>query len=249
MSEASDKTKTRKRMALWRLLPLAIVVSALVFAYAMGWHTHLTLARLLESRAVLLAYVEAYPLLAPTFFALFYIAAVATSFPAASLLTVAGGFLFGWLLGGALVVVSATVGATLLFLAARTACGDLVKSRLGDRAARVAEGLEKDAFGYLLILRLAPVFPFWLVNIVPAVFNVPIKTYVGATALGIAPATFAFAYLGHGLESALVSAAESGQDLTLADLVTPQLTLAFAALALVVAIPVVVKRLGAAKLP
>ncbi|WP_274426318.1 TVP38/TMEM64 family protein [Chelativorans sp. YIM 93263] len=247
-TETSLENNSKKR-SVWRFLPLLFVVLVLGFVYAMGWHTHLTLSRLAESRAVLGAYVAAYPLLAPTLFALLYIAAVAASLPVASLLTIAGGFLFGWVLGGALVIVSATIGATLLFLAARTACGDFVRRRLGKRATRVAEGFEKDAFGYLLILRLAPVFPFWLVNVMPAAFNVPIRTYVGATALGIAPGTFAFAYLGHGLETSLVSAAESGQDLMLGDLVTPQLTLAFAALAVVVAIPVIVKKLSAAKLP
>lgn len=248
MPEATIRNESSKR-PIWRFLPLVFVVLVLAFIYAMGWHNYVTLSRLAESRAVLGAYVAAYPLLAPTLFALLYIAAVAASLPAASLLTVAGGFLFGWILGGALVIVSATVGATLLFLAARTACGDFVKRRLGKRATRVAEGFENGAFGYLLILRLAPIFPFWLVNVVPAVFNVPIRTYIGATALGIAPGTFAFAYLGHGLETALVAAAESGQDLTLGDLVTPQLTLAFAVLAIVVAIPVVIKKLSAAKLP
>lgn len=246
---ASEQTGRENKPGIWRFLPLAIIVLALIAAYAMGWHKHLTLSTLIESRAMLDSYVNAHPLAAPALFVLLYIALVAMSLPAASLLTIAGGFLFGWVLGGVLVIVAATTGATLLFLAARRACGNFVRQRLGERSARLAEGFEHGAFGYLLILRLAPVFPFWLVNIIPAIFKVPVRTYIGATALGIAPATFAFAYLGHGVETALLSAKAAGQDLRVQDLVTPQLTLAFAALAIVAAIPIVIKRLRGARLP
>lgn len=144
-------------------------------------------------------------------------------------------------------VVAATAGATALFLAARTALGDVLKRRMSGRAARLARGFEEGAFGYLLILRLAPVFPFWVVNIAPAFFHVRLKTYVTATALGIAPATFAYAYLGHGLESVLVSAAAAGREPGIADLVTPELTIALAALAAVAAIPIIVRKLRGAR--
>ncbi|WP_246226397.1 TVP38/TMEM64 family protein [Chelativorans xinjiangense] len=245
---ASEKPDTEKRRILWRFAPLALVVLALVAGYAMGWHRYLTLAALADSREMLKAYVTAHPLLAPTVFALVYAAAVAASFPAASLLTVTAGFLFGWLLGGMLVVVAATTGATLLFLAARTALGDVLKRRMSGRAARLAQGFEEGAFGYLLVLRLAPVFPFWIINIAPAFFNVRLKTYVAATALGIVPATFAYAYLGHGLDSVLISAARSGHDLSLADLVTPELTTALAALAVVAAIPLIIRKVRGKRL-
>lgn len=247
MTMTGETTGTQARRMLWRWAPLALVLLALFGAYAMGWHRHFTLAALAESRVALKAYVAAHPLLAPALFALFYAAAVAIAFPAASLLTVAGGFLFGWLLGGSLVVVAATAGATALFLAARTALGDVLKRRMSGRAARLARGFEEGAFGYLLILRLAPVFPFWVVNIAPAFFHVRLKTYVTATALGIAPATFAYAYLGHGLESVLVSAAAAGREPGIADLVTPELTVALAALAAVAAIPIIVRKLRGAR--
>lgn len=249
MHTAKEGTGMEKGQPIRRFLPLAIIVLALVAAYAMGWHKHLSLSTLMESRAMLDSYVHTHPLAASALFVLLYILVVATSLPAASLLTIAGGFLFGWVLGGALVIIAATTGATLLFLAARRACGDFVKQRLGERAARLAEGFEHGAFGYLLILRLAPVFPFWLVNVIPAIFNVPVRTYIAATVLGIMPATFAYAYLGHGLETALLSARAAGQGLRVHDLVTPQLTLAFAALAVVAAIPIVIKKLRGARLP
>ncbi|MCT7373928.1 TVP38/TMEM64 family protein [Chelativorans salis] len=245
---AGEKTDPERRLILWRFAPLAFVIVALLLGYAMGWHRYLTLDALADSREMLKAYVAAHPLLAPAVFALVYVATVAASFPAASLLTVAAGFLFGWLLGGMLVVVAATAGATLLFLAARTALGDVLRRWMCGRTARLAQGFEEGAFGYLLVLRLAPIFPFWIINIAPAFFNVRLKTYVAATALGIMPATFAYAYLGHGLDSVLMSAARSGRDLALADLVTPQLTVAFAALAVVAAIPLIIRKVRGKRL-
>ena len=239
---AEVKEQDARRTRLWRYAPAGLILVGLIIAYALGLHHYLTLDSLAESREALKSFVAAHPITAPLGFAVLYALAVAFSIPAASALTVFAGFLFGWLLGGMLVAVAATAGATGLFLAARTACGDSVRCRLGGRAARFAEGLEKDAFSYLLVLRLAPIFPYCVVNIAPAFFNVPLRTYIAATFLGILPATFAFAYLGRGVESVLVAAMQSGREATIGDLVTPEITLAFGALALVAAIPIVIKK-------
>nr|WP_244468044.1 VTT domain-containing protein [Nitratireductor soli] len=240
----TDQNETAgKRRLLRRVLPMLVIAGGLVSGYALGLHQYLSLGFLAESREALRGYVAANPLLAPAGFAALYALAVAFSFPAASILTLFAGFLFGWLLGGALVAVAATIGAAAVFLAARSAFGDALSRRLGGRASQMAKGFEKDAFGYLLVLRLAPIFPFWMVNIAPALFNVRLGTYALATFIGILPATFAYAYLGHGLDSVLTAAARAGRDVTLSDLVTPQLTIAFAALAVVAAIPLVIRKL------
>lgn len=246
---ASDKIDARKPHILWRYAPLILVAAFLVTAYALGWHRYFTLSNLADSRAALKAYVMAHPVLAPAAFVSLYTLAAATAFPAASLLTVAGGFLFGWLLGGTLVLVGATAGATLLFLAARTAFRDTLRRLAGGKLARLAKGFEDGAFGYLLLLRLVPIFPFWLVNIAPAFFEVRTKTYLAATALGIMPGTFAYAYLGRGLESVIVAAANSGREATLSDLATRELTVALLAVAIVAAIPLIVRKLRAKRLP
>jgi hypothetical protein len=94
-------------------------------------------------------------------FVVAYALAVAFSFPAASILTIFAGFLFGWLLGGALTAIAATTGAAAVFLAAKSAFGDVLRKRAGPFAAKLADGFAKDAFGYLFVLRLAPVFPFF----------------------------------------------------------------------------------------
>ncbi len=232
----------RQKRPSWRFLPIAVVLAGLAFGYAMGWQNYLSLDYLSASRASLKAMVADHPVLAPLVFALVYVAAVAFSFPAATVLTVIAGFLFGWLAGGAIVSVSATLGATLLYVAARTALSDVLKERLGGRAAKMTQGFEEDAFGYLLALRLAPFFPFFAVNIAPAFFDVRLKTFVAATFLGILPATFAYTWLGVGLDSVVKAAQEAGHDVAWSDVVTPQITLAFLALAVVAALPTVVRR-------
>jgi uncharacterized membrane protein YdjX (TVP38/TMEM64 family) len=226
-----------------RFLPVVIIAAGLGLGYAMGWQRFFTLEFLGESRQALAAFVSANPVLSRLGFFAVYATAVAFSFPAASVLTIFGGFLFGWLQGALLVALAATLGATGLFLAARSAFGDVLRSKVGGVAKAMAEGFERDAFSYLLVLRLAPVFPFFIVNIVPALFKVPLKTYVAATLLGILPGTFAYAFLGQGVGSALDSAAQAGEQLSVGDLVTPQLIGAFFALGAVALIPVLIKRL------
>ena len=226
-----------------RLLPAAVLVVALVLGYALGLHRFLTLEFLAGSRAELLAWQDANPLLSMAAFFAAYALAVAVSVPAASVLTIAGGFLFGWLAGSVLVAFAATLGATVLFVVARTAFGGFLRDRIGGQAARFAEGFERDAFSYLLALRLAPVFPFFIVNVAPALFNVPTRTYVAATFLGILPGVVAYAWLGQGIDSVLSAAEASGHRPALGDLVTADITIAFAALALVALVPPVVRTL------
>ncbi|MEP9398536.1 TVP38/TMEM64 family protein [Mesorhizobium sp. KR2-14] len=232
----------------WRFAPLAIVAAGLVIGYALGWQHYLSLDYLAESRQVLKDFAADNPVLAPLGFLAIYIGAVAFSFPAASILTIFGGFLFGWLLGGALAIVGATVGATAIFLAARSACTASVRRRLGGLGEKLSAGFERNAFGYLLVLRIAPFIPFFMVNIAPALFNVRLGTYVAATFIGIMPAAFAYAWLGQGCDSVLMAAESAGQQVTLGDLVTPQITIAFIALALVAALATVVRRAWASRL-
>ena len=118
-------------------------------------------------------------------------------------LTLLGGFLFGWLVGGAAAAVAATIGATGLFLIARTSIGDALLHRAGSRVQRLAAGFREDAFSYLLFLRFLPVVPFWITNLASALFGVPLKTFFLATQIGVIPATYAFAVAGSGLDSVI----------------------------------------------
>lgn len=227
----------------WRFAPLAIIGAGLATAYAMGWQDYLSLEFLGDSRQALRSFVAANPVLAPAGFVACYALAVAISFPAPSLLAIFSGFLFGWLAGGLYAVIAATAGATALFLAARTAFGGFLRDRAGGRAAKLAQDFEKDAFGYLLVLRIAPFIPFVLVNIAPAFFNVRLRTFLAATLIGILPGAFSYAWLGQGLDSVLAAAGRAGRDIAVSDLVTPEITIAFVALALVAALSLIVRRM------
>jgi len=232
------------RAPAWRrYLPLAIIVAGLTLGYAAGLQDYLSLTVLAEQRDGLKAFVADHQIGSALGFVALYALAVAFSFPAASILTIFSGFLFGWLLGGALTAIAATAGASAIFLAAKSAFGDVLRKRAGPFASKLADGFAENALGYLFVLRLAPIFPFFIMNIAPAFFDVKLRTYVVATFFGILPGTFAYAWLGQGLDSVIVSAAAAGREVSITDLVTPEITIAFLGLAIVAAIPTIVSKL------
>jgi uncharacterized membrane protein YdjX (TVP38/TMEM64 family) len=240
-----------------RLLPLAVVVVLIAVAYYTLGRGGISLEALVRHRMAIDEFVSDHRLLAVLAYVGLYIAAVALSVPGAVFLTAAGGFLFGLAIGVPAAVIGATIGATLIFLIARSALGEPLLRRAGPRAAQLAKGFRDDAFNYLLFLRLVPAFPFFLVNLVPAFAGVRLGTFVAATALGIIPATVVFALAGTGLDSiimvqknayqACLAAGHSACSLTFdaADALTPRLLGALVALGLLALIPVIVKRLRA----
>jgi uncharacterized membrane protein YdjX (TVP38/TMEM64 family) len=240
-----------------RLLPLIAVVLLAGLAYYAFGHGGISLEALVRHRMAIEAFVAGHRVLAVLAFIAIYIAAVALSVPGALFLTMTGGFLFGLVVGATAATIGATAGATLIFLVARTALGEPLLRRVGPRASQLAKGFRDDAFSYLLFLRLVPAFPFFLVNLVPAFAGVWLGTFVGATALGIIPATFVYAFAGTGLDSVITAQKNSYQaclasgrsDCSLTfdamDVLTPQLIGALVALGLLALVPVVVKRLRA----
>ncbi len=242
-----------------RLAPLAVIVALAGLVFAMGWHRHLTLETLVHHRAVISNFVDAHIAVALAAFFALYVAVVALSLPGATILTIAAGILFGVVIGGTLAIIAATIGATVIFLIAKTAFGEHLLARAGPLAVKLAQGFRRDAFSYLLFLRLVPAFPFWLVNLAPALFGVRLATFVGATALGIVPGTFTFAFLGAGLDSVIVaqeraynaclaaSRADCRLDFHMMSALTPQLFAALVALGLIALIPIALKRWRAHK--
>ncbi len=240
-----------------RLAPLAVLVVLAALVFATGLHRELSLDAMLSHRAELDRFVSTHRFYALAAFAALYVTVVALSIPGAVYLTMTGGFLFGAVAGGLISIVSATAGATILFLIARTAFGEHLVRRAGPLAERLASGFRKDAFSYLLMLRLVPAFPFFLVNLVPALAGVRLLPFVAATALGIIPATFAFAYLGAGLDSVIASheaaynacvaagRSDCRLEFELGAAFTPQLVAALAVLAMIALIPLIVKRFRA----
>ena len=179
------------------------VVGAVVLLRATGAAQQVSLITLATHRDALAAFVAANLALAAAAYVAFYVVAVAFSLPGAVFITLAGGLLFGAVAGTALTVLGATVGATAVFLFARRIFGADALDRMGPAARRLAEGIRRNAASYLLVLRLVPLFPFFLVNLVPAFVGVRLRTYVTTTAIGILPGTAVFSLAGEGLGDVL----------------------------------------------
>jgi uncharacterized membrane protein YdjX (TVP38/TMEM64 family) len=224
-----------------RLLPLAILLLAVLAAFALGLDDYVSFEQLERNRARLLDLVDRHPLLAPFAFMLIYAAVVALSIPGGAVLTIAGGFLFGIALATLYVVVAATLGATVVFLIARTALGDSLRRNAGPAMRRMEAGFRENALNYLLFLRLIPVFPFWLVNLVPAFLGVPLRTYVIATAVGIIPGSLVYASVGNGLGAVF----EAGGRPDLGIIFEPEIILPIVGLAVLALCPVAYKKIKA----
>ena len=167
-----------------------------------------------------------------------YALAVTFSLPVALPLTLTGGAVFGWL-ALPLVLVGATVGAGNVFIAVRTAFGDVARRRAGPFLAKLETGFNTNAFSYLLALRLIPAAPFWVINIVPALTRMTLKSYLAATFIGIAPGTAVFVSVGRGLDHVLAA----GRPPALEILASPAILGPLAALGLLALMPVVWKRI------
>lgn len=227
-----------------RMIPLAVLVLGLLAFFLFDLDRYLSFQALAQHREWLVAEVAAHETLAVVAFVAVYGTAVAFSIPAGAALTVTAGFLFGTALAAAAAVVGATLGAIAVFLAARTALGDLLRAKAGPALLRMEAGFRANAFNYLLVLRLVPLFPFWLVNLVPAFLGVPLRTYVLATFLGIIPGTIVFASLGNGLGAIL----EAGGTPDLSIVFDPEVLLPILALAALALVPVLYKKMKARRI-
>jgi uncharacterized membrane protein YdjX (TVP38/TMEM64 family) len=192
----------------------------------------LSLDSLKANRDALLQYTTSQYEIAVALFILVYILQTAFSLPGGAVLTLTGGFLFGSLMGTLFVNVGATAGATLAFLAARYLLRDWVEQKFGDRLGPIQEGFAKNAFSYLMTLRLIPAFPFFLVNLVSGLTRVNLGTYVLATSIGIIPGSFVFAFAGRQL----------GTINSLSEIASPPVLLAFTLLGLLALMPVAYRK-------
>jgi uncharacterized membrane protein YdjX (TVP38/TMEM64 family) len=183
---------------LGRLAPLAVLLLGLLLFFVFGLERYLSFDMLRRHHTTLAAWVEAHTVLAMIAFVLGYAVVVAFSLPVAALVTPLAGYLFGTWVGAGLSVIAATLGAIAVFLAARSALYDLFHARAGSRLQRLEKGFARDDFNYLLSLRLIPIFPFWLINVVPALLGMRLDRFALATLLGIIPGAIVYAGLGDG---------------------------------------------------
>ncbi len=221
----------------WRWVPLMLLAGGLVAFFALGYDDYVQLDTLRAHRETAVSWVEAHPARAVPLFMLAYAIMVAFSLPGGALATIIGGFLFGVTTASLCVVISATIGASALFLAARSALGGGLRARAGSGLERMKNGFHEHALSYLLVLRLIPVFPFWLVNLVPAFVGVKFRVYVLGTFLGIIPGSVVYAFVGDGLGELL----DAGRAPDLATIFQPRFLLPILALAVLASAPVVYK--------
>ncbi|MGB0935629.1 MAG: TVP38/TMEM64 family protein [Alphaproteobacteria bacterium] len=221
-----------------RYIPILVLVGLLVTVYALGLHNYLSFETLKQYRFQLLELVESQYVLTVLGFMALYTVVIALSIPGGAILTITSGFLFGSLFGTLFVVIAATAGATALFMLAKSTVGDHLRDKAGPMLDKMAKGFEEDSFNYLLILRLVPLFPFWLVNLAPAFLGVGLRTYVIATAIGIIPGSFVYASVGTGIGSVF----DSDETFDPRNIITTEIIVALVGLAVLAAIPVLYKK-------
>jgi uncharacterized membrane protein YdjX (TVP38/TMEM64 family) len=233
MSEAQGRSSGLRR---W--LPVLLLAAAIGTFFALGLGRYLTWEVFRDNRQWLLDEIARMGVVAPLIYILVYTGVAALSVPGGAILTITGGFLFGPWLGGLYSLVGATIGGSIVFLIARTSFGDLLRERAGPALRKLEAGFREDSANYLLFLRLVPLFPFWLVNLVPAFFDVSLRSFVLFSFIGMAPGSFVYSSVGAGA-GALIARGE-----------TPDLRIIFqwqvlgplTALAVLALVPVVYKR-------
>ncbi len=190
---------TARRSLYLRMTPILILALGLAMAFYYDLHTLFTFEALRENRLSVIDWKQDNYTLTIFAFVAAYGIITAISLPGATWMTIAGGFMFGAVEGGLLVLLGATVGATVVFLAARHAFAGYFRAKVGSFIFSMEKGFRDDAISYLLVLRLVPLFPFWLVNLVPAFLSISTPAYIVATFFGIIPGVYVYASLGSGL--------------------------------------------------
>lgn len=218
-----------------KLAIAAVIACAIAMFFYFDLGRFLSLDALKTNRDDLLAFTETNYAASVVLFILAYIAVTGLSLPGAVILTLAGGFLFGSVFGTLFVNLGATSGATLAFLAARYLLRDWVEQKFGKWLGPLQEGFTKNAFSYLMTLRLIPLFPFFIVNLVSGLTRMSVGSYVAATALGIVPGSFVYAYAGRQL----------GTINSLKEIASPNVIAAFVLLGLLALLPIVYKKFTA----
>lgn len=186
---------------LLKFLPIIIILVLMIGFFIFGGFDFLSFDNLKKYHETLKVFLENNKVLFPFVFILIYIAATALSIPGAIFLTILSGFLFGRYLATVYVSIGATIGASILFIAAKSVIGDFFLKKAGTKLKKISDGFNRNAMCYMMFLRLIPLFPFWLVNIIPAFFKIRFRTFLWTTFFGIMPGTFVYAQAGVGLKS------------------------------------------------
>lgn len=239
MTEVSEQKQSPVWVKLW---PIYLIVAVMIGAWQLGLFQYLSLETLREQQEVLQDFVANNLVLAIAIFIAVYAAATLFMVPGALWITIAGGFLFG-LVGGSLATIAgATLGASLLFFAAKTSIGSALRDRAGPFMAKMEAGFNENPFSYMFALRLLPVVPFPVANIAPALLGAKYREYAITTAVGIIPGVIAYTWVGSGLGATFAA----GEDPNLG-IIAKNMLPALAALGVVSLIPVAYKKITGRK--
>ena len=236
--KAKESGLDAARVGLRQLWPVVLIAAVLAAALGLGWHEHLSFKSLSYNREALMAWASANEKTAVLWFVGAYVLVVAASIPGKIWMTLAGGFLFGTVPGAVLTLIGTTIGSALLFVAVRYALRDFVASYFGPRLRRLDEGFHKNEFSYLMALRLAPIFPFWIVNLGAALLGVRFWTFILTTFLGGIPGSFIYSSLGAGIGDVI----DAGEMPDAGMLVEPKVLALLFGLAVISLLPVALER-------
>lgn len=242
-AEAGNARRAGGSLSLGRLIPILILLAGLGAFFLFDLHQYVTADALKQHREALRAWVADYGVWSVVIFGVIYLLVAAFSIPGGAVLTVAGGFLFGPYVATLCIVIGATLGAMTLFLAARYAIADLLRAKAGPFLGKIEQGFNEDGMSYMFILRLVPLFPFWLVNLAPAFLGVPLRTFAVSTFIGIIPGTFVYALVGDGAGAVF----DQGGDIDFGIISEPRVLAPIVGLIVLAFVPVVYKRLRARK--
>jgi uncharacterized membrane protein YdjX (TVP38/TMEM64 family) len=241
----TDMTEMPAKSGLARRLPLiAILIVAAVGAFTL--RDVLTFETLAENRERLIAFRDAHYAATVAGFIAAYVGIVAFSLPGATIATLTGGFLFGVFPGALFNVTAATIGATLIFLAARWGLGERLAARMDEgegRIQRIKRGIDENQWEMLFLIRLVPAVPFFVANLLPALVGVPLYRYVVSTFFGIIPGAVVYTSVGAGLGEVFAR----GERPDLGIIFEPRVLLPILGLAALAALPIAVRALRGRK--
>ena len=222
------------------IIAIGVLGILIAIGYYFGLQNYLNLDALGEIRT----WIQDNLVLATLLFVLIYAGLVAISFPGATFLTIAGGFLFGQWIGTASVVIAATIGSTIIFMLAKWVFKDALASKASGFVSKMEDGFRENELSYMFLLRLVPVFPFVAINIGAGVLNVKLRNYLIGTFFGIMPGSFVYVSIGNAIQAGAASIEETG---LLSVFAQSQVYVPFIGLAALGALPILIKKFGGKK--
>ncbi len=179
-----------------KIIIFILIATAIILFFAFNMKEYFNLAYVKSNIQIFDSYYDANPVFAIAIFGLIYIAVTALSLPVATILTLTAGALFGILSGTIIVSFASTIGASLAFLASRFLMRDYVQKKYSDKLSAINKGIEKEGAFYLFTLRLVPIFPFFMINLIMGITPIKLRTFFAVSQVGMLAGTILYVYTG-----------------------------------------------------